>query len=531
MLVCACTGLASEVREPSTGVDVANRNNDRVVLVLASAGLAFCWPLLRRTYAGLLLADLGDGPLQYLAFSCLQFLALGGVCLLLRAHPLTSLSWHVLAFVSTAGYLISLVAFFSDAFALPHSMAMGVLGLVGFAVAVPLSFALWFDVLIRMHTGRALTVLSVSFALSMLVSPLSLLDDPLRGAVLVALPIASMALWAVVNIRMGRGLSLGVDTNSENSDAFDAVNAIACPRELMVLLVLFILVGGVLRGLASPTGVVFSPIDDAEGILFRNAVSLVIAVVLALGSHMSHYSLRSNVIGMIASCMLFLIGLLMTTLRSEALVDQGLNLVAMARTCLEFLLVVTLVTDVHARRMGVRWENEDVSMLDAPGVLARFLVPVYATQVISYAVMPAMLGLPVFSETQSVWVFALACAMLLVAGMLVTMGFMLLRYARMADCNKIGINDDAYEAHGVEATIPVAVDHARKSLLDALAGPLGLSGREVEIAALLSQGHSYKRVAETLSISVSTVQSHTRSLYRKMGVHSRQELLDYLDGR
>ena len=53
----------------------------------------------------------------------------------------------------------------------------------------------------------------------------------------------------------------------------------------------------------------------------------------------------------------------------------------------------------------------------------------------------------------------------------------------------------------------------------------------MEIARLLVQGHSYKKIADMLSLSLSTIQSHARSLYRKMGVHSRQELLDYIDSR
>ena len=42
----------------------------------------------------------------------------------------------------------------------------------------------------------------------------------------------------------------------------------------------------------------------------------------------------------------------------------------------------------------------------------------------------------------------------------------------------------------------------------------------------LYKGNSVKAIAESLILAPSTVQSHMRSLYKKMGVHSRQELVD-----
>lgn len=52
----------------------------------------------------------------------------------------------------------------------------------------------------------------------------------------------------------------------------------------------------------------------------------------------------------------------------------------------------------------------------------------------------------------------------------------------------------------------------------------GISKREQEIVDLLIRGFSNRRVAEMLFISVSTVKSHTSSIYRKLGINSRMEL-------
>jgi LuxR family maltose regulon positive regulatory protein len=50
-----------------------------------------------------------------------------------------------------------------------------------------------------------------------------------------------------------------------------------------------------------------------------------------------------------------------------------------------------------------------------------------------------------------------------------------------------------------------------------------LSDREREVLALIAKGLSNRDIAERLYISLSTVKSHTASIYGKLGVHSRTE--------
>jgi DNA-binding NarL/FixJ family response regulator len=51
--------------------------------------------------------------------------------------------------------------------------------------------------------------------------------------------------------------------------------------------------------------------------------------------------------------------------------------------------------------------------------------------------------------------------------------------------------------------------------------PAGLTAREVDVLRLVAVGLSDAEVAEQLVISVRTVNAHVRSIYRKVGVHSR----------
>lgn len=56
-----------------------------------------------------------------------------------------------------------------------------------------------------------------------------------------------------------------------------------------------------------------------------------------------------------------------------------------------------------------------------------------------------------------------------------------------------------------------------------------LSDREIEVLALYAMGWTQKRVAEELYISPSTVHAHIKRIYAKTGLHSRQEILDFMD--
>lgn len=59
----------------------------------------------------------------------------------------------------------------------------------------------------------------------------------------------------------------------------------------------------------------------------------------------------------------------------------------------------------------------------------------------------------------------------------------------------------------------------------------GLTSREIEVLQLLCKGRSKSYVAESLFISENTVRSHAKHIYAKLGVHSKQEILDIIASR
>lgn len=55
-----------------------------------------------------------------------------------------------------------------------------------------------------------------------------------------------------------------------------------------------------------------------------------------------------------------------------------------------------------------------------------------------------------------------------------------------------------------------------------------LSEREIEVLSLYVLGYTQKRLAEELVVTQATVKTHIKRVYAKTGMHSRQEIVDYL---
>lgn len=58
-----------------------------------------------------------------------------------------------------------------------------------------------------------------------------------------------------------------------------------------------------------------------------------------------------------------------------------------------------------------------------------------------------------------------------------------------------------------------------------------LTPREEEVLLLLAQGHTRNSIAKKLYVSDNTVRAHTKSLYSKLHIHSKQELIDIVDAQ
>lgn len=64
----------------------------------------------------------------------------------------------------------------------------------------------------------------------------------------------------------------------------------------------------------------------------------------------------------------------------------------------------------------------------------------------------------------------------------------------------------------------------KKERPDLLIEKFGLSRKENEVALLLIKGSTYKEIAEIMFISVNTVNTHVKNIYRKTDCHNKAEL-------
>lgn len=71
----------------------------------------------------------------------------------------------------------------------------------------------------------------------------------------------------------------------------------------------------------------------------------------------------------------------------------------------------------------------------------------------------------------------------------------------------------------------VVQEHEFDSTCVALAQRYGLSTREREIMILMAHGRGIPYIADTLYIAESTVRTHAKHIYRKLNIHSREELI------
>ncbi len=93
-----------------------------------------------------------------------------------------------------------------------------------------------------------------------------------------------------------------------------------------------------------------------------------------------------------------------------------------------------------------------------------------------------------------------------------------------AEVRELGADPMAEPASADEDPTP-----AQDGLLRFLRDERGLTAREYEVALLLAKGRSLPFIQSELHIARGTAQTHLVHIYRKLGVHSRQEFLDVIE--
>ena len=95
--------------------------------------------------------------------------------------------------------------------------------------------------------------------------------------------------------------------------------------------------------------------------------------------------------------------------------------------------------------------------------------------------------------------------------------------------SRVQVSPCAQEQPGTQPSTPASVPApSRPDALDLLRERFGLSAKEAQTVAEYSSGRSARYLADQAMISEHTVKTYLRRAYAKLGVHSRQELLDLM---
>lgn len=80
-----------------------------------------------------------------------------------------------------------------------------------------------------------------------------------------------------------------------------------------------------------------------------------------------------------------------------------------------------------------------------------------------------------------------------------------------------------------EPAAQLTPEEALASRCDEIAADHQFTPRETEIFKLLAQGYTMPVISEKLFVSENTVKSHVKSIYQKLGIHVRSELIDLVN--
>lgn len=344
---------------------------------------------------------------------------------------------------------------------------------------VAASFAELCDFLCEYNRKRMLMCIALGFLLSFPFSFATQVQDPARGILLAVMPVA-----------VAPALVCGPCGHRDASSSFKARPEI--PVRFLVAIIALCVTGNFFTGLVDSSkaaGLTWS-------VYWSTAVNCSIAIAV-----MVLFKLGISIQKILFWCWIsfslaFFAGVVMLAIPHAEWLVMGSDVVATFRVSMEFLLVALIA--MVASKEGVR----------ADGLMGLcFLLPVGCSILLRH----------VFASIiSSFWNGAVDYLPALV--LMVSVGVLFSQYSF---ANKIAFRDYFSPPHDPETK-------ARESAIDAMCKGAGLTPREREVLGLIAKGYTMKAISERLVISQETARTHGRSVYRKLDVHSKQEILDRL---
>ena len=442
--------------------------------ILEALALGAIFQMLRGQFSQSILQAGGSGGME--SFACYgAALVLAGTLMFLYDERVSGVCSGRVGAAATLALGLAGVA-------LPFAKGMWASVFAGMLLAlfVSLSCALLAERLARFEAGSALSCVTLGFLLSFALSFI----EP-YGAIRT---VATFAMPVVVCVAL---LASG-PAKAAPSSLISSKPGI--PVRFILTIAAFVVAGNLLVGLVKP-GMASS---GSAAVYLSSGADACIGVAVLLAIKLGAKPQRVMFWSWSSFSMGFFLGVVLMTCPSAELSRAGSDVVTTFRVAVEFLLFALIV--LVARR-------EHVHAMGPVGlfVLVPFGISVFLRHVLAFALLERS-----------------ASAVSGYLPTIVVMVALIVLFSQYSFANKTSFNE--YFSPAEKST-----ERRLDAALDALCEGRGITPREREVLAYTAQGYTMKATAEKLVISLDTVRTHSKSIFRKLGVHSKQEVIDFVN--
>lgn len=433
----------------------------------------------------------------WVAVSLCAGLAVYGVAV----AKLSSRASSVSAFLAVAAYAVCSLA----RLLFPNGAVYFALSCASVALSVAV-FSVWLRNISRLNFREAIFVSACSIAAAYVVALLGIFGIVDSAVLYAAFAIAGTAApfaWTLDNVAHGEGVQGRFSSAKAWSDGSDEAHAMqaqvaAIAAECCSGLYLFVM-SSIARSHAFEVGAIPLEYRMFEMLALPLGALFVLALLLVKRGRVDLSQVRTEYLPIFAA--LFFV---LSSFGAETpLFGVGYVLSQAALGALAVLAIPSIAS---------LWSKGEASIVVlACTVLGGLLVALVVGQVVAAFVEPARVG-----------------ALLLVIASIYFSGVML---SALSSLRTLIEN----MAHSAESDRSPNVALARSvdvgQVCDALTAEAALSPREREILQYVASGHTSPYIASKLVISEYTVRTHMRNMYRKIGVSSKEELIQLVEAR
>ena len=476
----------------------------RLVSVLMFVGMMCWWPFLRNSITGVLFAA-ADDTLSlglFLVAAVAAALLVGLSSSLLRAlirHP------QFLLGVAVMLALCSCLSCLSMRSAVAFVMRSAIACL--FALLYVLLPATWWSVGRRLfkNDAKGFLLMSLSsYTASLFVGLLVYVFDSFSLIRACVFPFASTVCCLGVNSMVSRGGWIDCEGPQTRENVGVKAKGLRWPKTFYAVLLFLFLMSCVLVGFIKTGSLEYVP---SSMTLVRDILNVVVGALLSIIVVRCGASGRSGVILATGVSLMMLFGVVVASVAREQAFGIGAGLIAVAESCYSVLLFAACgAIACEKGKSGV--------------VVWGFVLPCIANVWLGAVVVPYAVDAFGMSYFGFWGILSVSLGLLLGIVLLLFLSGLVVRglSASPSPSDEIEVSDG--ETRLGSAGSVDAVERARDIY--------GLTGREADVLRLLLGGNTLRKIPEILDISEGTVQSHTKALYRKTGVHTKQELIDLM---